>query len=40
MHRKICPLLVSLMRRAEAVGDDERAVSLLWAVCGFGPVSR
>ena len=41
MQHRICPLLLRLMRRAgsnhdESNHDEERAVSLLWVVCGFG----
>jgi hypothetical protein len=38
MQHRVCPLLTRLMRRAESNHDEERAVELLWVVCGFtGP---
>ena len=39
MQHRVCPLLTRLMRRAESNHDEERAVSLLWVVCGFQEVS-
>lgn len=45
MQHRVCPLLTRLMRRAESNQDEsnhdeERAVSLLWVVCGLEEVTK